>query len=108
MGASVFVGCPAGRPGRAVGYIKKKRGCLKLCGGVRTESAQSKQEVYPVKKKRAYRAKEINSVSVANVVEGRDGQRAVVGIDVGNKFDLVGRANDFKRRWVCAKRLDPP
>jgi transposase len=40
-----------------------------------------------VKKKRAYRAKEINSVSVAKVVEGRKGQRAVVGIDVG-KEDL--------------------
>jgi transposase len=40
-----------------------------------------------VKKKRAYRAREINSVSVANVVDDREGQRAVVGIDVG-KADL--------------------
>jgi transposase len=40
-----------------------------------------------VKKKRTYRAKEINSVSVTKVVEGRKGQRAVVGIDVG-KEDL--------------------
>jgi len=59
-----------------------------LCGGVRTESAQFMQEVIPVKKKRAYRAKEINSVSVAKVIEGREGQRAVVGIDVG-KEDLA-------------------
>src|SRR5260221_6827698 len=58
-----------------------------MFGGVRTESAQVKQEVMPVKKKRAYRAKEINSVSVTKVVEGRKGQRAVVGIDVG-KEDL--------------------
>ena len=58
-----------------------------MCGGVRTESAQFKQEVIPVKKKRSYRAKEINAVSVAKVIEGREGQRAVVGIDVG-KEDL--------------------
>src|SRR5438045_8227224 len=89
-GAALQSGGPAvpeGRTGREVGYSKTKRGCLKLCGGVRTESAQFKQEVIPVKKKRTYRAKEINSVSVTKVVEGRKGQRAVVGIDVG-KEDL--------------------
>lgn len=64
-----------------------------MCGGVRTESAQFNQEVIPVKKKRAYRAKEINSASVAKIVEGRKGQRAVVGIDVG-KEDL-----SFMLRW---------
>src|SRR5437773_8497904 len=78
-----------------VGYSQKKRGCLKLCGGVRTESAQFKQEVIPVKKKRAYRAKEINSVSVAQVLEDRKGQRAVVGIDVGREgLSLMLRCDD--------------
>ena len=66
-----------------------------MCGGVRTESAQFKQEVIPVKKKRAYRAKEINSVSVAKVLEDRKGQRAVVGIDVGKEgLSLMLRWDD--------------
>jgi len=48
-----------------------------------------------VKKKRAYRAKEINSVSVAKVLEDRKGQRAVVGIDVGKEgLSLMLRWDD--------------
>ena len=56
-----------------------------MCGGVRTESAQFKQEVIPVKKKRAYRSKEINMISMAKILEGREGCRATVGIDVGKE-----------------------
>jgi len=57
-----------------------------LCGGV-NPSAQVKQEVIPVRTKRAYRAKEINAASVSQVVAGRKGCRATIGIDVG-KTDM--------------------
>lgn len=58
-----------------------------MCGGVETESAHVKQEVIPMRTKRTYRAKEINTVSVGRIVAGREGFRATVGIDVG-KEDL--------------------
>jgi hypothetical protein len=71
---------------RGVGYSKKRRGCLKLCGGVETDSAQFKQEVIPMKK-RTYRSQEINKACVARVVKDREACAATVGIDVG-KDDL--------------------
>ena len=58
-----------------------------MCGGVDKPSAQFKQEVIPVRSKRKYRAKEINTVSASTIVSNRDGCRATVGIDVG-KEDL--------------------
>lgn len=58
-----------------------------MCGGVETDSAQFKQEVIPVRSKRTYRAKEINTVSASTIVANREGCRATVGIDVG-KEDL--------------------
>lgn len=65
-----------------------------MCGGNKPESTL-KQEVIPVKKKRTYRAKEIKSVSVGKVVEGRKGQKATVGIDVGkDEVFIVVRWND--------------
>jgi transposase len=57
-----------------------------LCGGVVTDSAHSKQEVIPMKK-RTYRAQEINKACVARIVKDREGCAATVGIDVG-KDDL--------------------
>jgi hypothetical protein len=51
------------------------------------ESAQSKQKVIPVRKKRTYRAKEINTVRISEIVAGHEGCAATVGIDVG-KDDL--------------------
>lgn len=58
-----------------------------MCGVLEKESAQSKQKVIPVRKKRTYRAKEINAVRVSEIVAGHDGCPATVGIDVG-KDDL--------------------
>jgi len=55
-----------------------------------------------VKKKKAYRAKEINEVSVAKVIESRKGQKATAGIDVG-KDDLFvmlrWNDGDFAGPW---------
>lgn len=42
-----------------------------------------------MKKKRTYRAKEINEVSVAKVVEGHKGEKATVGMDVGKDHVFI-------------------
>ncbi len=54
-----------------------------------------------MKKKKAYRAKEINEVSITKMIEGREGQKATVGIDVG-KEDLFGML-----RWDDGKFAGP-
>jgi transposase len=71
-----------------------------LCGGV-NPSAQVKQEVIPVRTKRAYRAKEINAVSVSQIVAGRQGDRATVGIDIGKTGVFV------MLRWADGKFAGP-
>ena len=50
---------------------------------VDVSSEQLRQEVIPVKPKRTYRAKDVNEVRISEVVAGRQGQEATVGIDVG-------------------------
>ena len=78
-----------------------------MCGSVEQESAQSKQKVIPVRKKRTYRAKEINAVRVSEIVAGHDGCPATVGIDVG-KDDLFVMlrwgAEMFSGPWHAANR----
>jgi transposase len=72
-----------------------------LSGVVETESAQFKQEVIPVRSKRTYRAKEINTASVSRLVADREGCRATVGIDVG-KEDLF-----LMLRWEDGTFMGP-
>jgi len=54
-----------------------------------------------VTKKRAYRAKEINKVCVSEIVKGRKGKRATVGIDVG-KADMY-----LMLRWEEGEFVGP-